>query len=87
MTTPEDFGFNDRAQWPDQRRVAEVECLAQECLVLECLMPDLTGVACAKILPRKRFTDDHGVRLPETIVGMGVTGAPTRPRVPACPRW
>ena len=64
MTTPKDFSFNDLEQWLDQRRVTEVECL----------VPDLTGVARGKILPRQKFTEDRGMRLPEAIVGMGVTG-------------
>eukprot|EP01036_Dinobryon_divergens_P044337 gene44338-59150_t len=41
---------------------------------IECLVPDLTGVARGKILPRQKFTEDRGMRLPEAIVGMGVTG-------------
>jgi glutamine synthetase len=64
VTTPKDFSFNDLDQWLDQRRVTEVECL----------VPDLTGVARGKILPRQKFTEDRGMRLPEVIVGMGVTG-------------
>ena len=55
MTTPKDFSFNDLEQWLDQRRVTEVECL----------VPDLTGVARGKILPRQKFTEDRGMRLPE----------------------
>jgi glutamine synthetase len=31
-------------------------------------------VARGKILPREKFTEDRGMRLPEAIVGMGVTG-------------
>ena len=35
----------------------------------------LTGVACGKILPREKFTEDRGMRLPlRHHVGMGVTG-------------
>jgi glutamine synthetase len=41
---------------------------------IECLVPDLTGVARGKILPREKFTEDRGMRLPEAIVGIGVTG-------------
>jgi glutamine synthetase len=51
-------------QWLDQHRVTEVECL----------VPDLTGVARGKILPRMKFTEDRGMRLPEAVVAMGVTG-------------
>ena len=56
--------FNDLEQWLNERKVTEVECL----------VPDLTGVARGKILPREKFTEDRGMRLPEAIVGMGVTG-------------
>jgi len=62
--TPNNFTFAELEQWLDQRRVTEVECL----------VPDLTGVARGKILPRQRFTEDRGMRLPEAVVAMGVTG-------------
>lgn len=50
--------------WLNERRVTEIECL----------VPDLTGVARGKILPREKFTEDRGMRLPEAVVAMGVTG-------------
>jgi glutamine synthetase len=56
--------FADLEQWLDQQRVTEIECL----------VPDLTGVARGKILPRQKFTEDRGMRLPEVVVAMGVTG-------------
>lgn len=56
--------FADLEQWLNQRRVTEIECL----------VPDLTGVARGKILPREKFTEDRGMRLPEAVVAMGVTG-------------
>src|SRR6478736_3441327 len=56
--------FSDLEQWLNDRRVTEIECL----------VPDLTGVARGKILPREKFTEDRGMRLPEAIVAMGVTG-------------
>ena len=58
------FNFADLETWFDERRVTEIECL----------VPDLTGVARGKILPREKFTEDRGMRLPEAIVGIGVTG-------------
>ncbi len=58
------MSFNDLEQWLNERRVTEVECL----------VPDLTGVARGKILPRAKFTEDRGMRLPQSIVAMGVTG-------------
>ncbi|MEW6024687.1 MAG: glutamine synthetase family protein [Pseudomonadota bacterium] len=41
---------------------------------MECLVPDLTGVARGKILPRVKFTEERGMRLPEAVLGMTVTG-------------
>ncbi|GCL61659.1 glutamine synthetase family protein [Pseudaquabacterium pictum] len=56
--------FNELEDWLNQRGVTEIECL----------VPDLTGVARGKILPREKFTEDRGMRLPEVVVAMGVTG-------------
>ncbi|AWI54910.1 glutamine synthetase [Aquabacterium olei] len=56
--------FSDLEHWLNERRVTEIECL----------VPDLTGVARGKILPREKFTEDRGMRLPEGIVAIGVTG-------------
>ena len=56
--------FAELEQWLNLHRVTEIECL----------VPDLTGVARGKILPREKFTEDRGMRLPEAIVAMGVTG-------------
>ena len=56
--------FNELEAWLNERRVTEIECL----------VPDLTGVARGKILPRQKFTEDRGMRLPELVVAMGVTG-------------
>ena len=56
--------FSELEQWFIDQRVTEVECL----------VPDLTGVARGKILPRDRFTEDRGMRLPEIVVATSVTG-------------
>jgi glutamine synthetase len=64
MSTKQKMTFNDLENWLNERRVTEVECL----------VPDLTGVARGKILPREKFTEDRGMRIPEAIVAMGVTG-------------
>jgi glutamine synthetase len=56
--------FAELERWLDERRVTEIECL----------VPDLTGVARGKILPREKFTEDRGMRLPQGVVAMGVTG-------------
>jgi glutamine synthetase len=64
MVVRDNFTFTDLEQWLNERRVTEIECL----------VPDLTGVARGKILPREKFTEDRGMRLPEAIVAIGVTG-------------
>ncbi|HEU4460074.1 MAG TPA: glutamine synthetase family protein [Methylibium sp.] len=64
MVARDSYTFSELERWLDQRRVTEIECL----------VPDLTGVARGKILPREKFTEDRGMRLPEAVVAMGVTG-------------
>jgi glutamine synthetase len=64
MAPRDNLSFSDLEQWLNQRRVTEIECL----------VPDLTGVARGKILPREKFTEDRGMRLPEVVVAMSVTG-------------
>lgn len=56
--------FSELEDWFNERRITEVECL----------VPDLTGVARGKILPREKFYEDRGMRLPEDVVVMSVTG-------------
>lgn len=64
MANRDSFNFSELEQWLNHNRVTEIECL----------VPDLTGVARGKILPREKFTEDRGMRLPEAVVAMGVTG-------------
>ncbi len=64
MKDRRDFQFAELEKWLNERRVTEIECL----------VPDLTGVARGKILPRQKFTEDRGMRLPEQVVAMSVTG-------------
>jgi glutamine synthetase len=64
MAQRQPLTFADLERWLDTHRVTEIECL----------VPDLTGVARGKILPRERFNEDRGMRLPEAVVAMGVTG-------------
>jgi glutamine synthetase len=64
MAIRENFSHADLERWFDANGVDEVECL----------VPDLTGVARGKILPRTRFTQDRGMRLAESVLGMTVTG-------------
>ena len=64
MVLKDNANFSELESWLNERRVTEIECL----------VPDLTGVARGKILPREKFTEDRGMRLPEAVVAMGVTG-------------
>ncbi|SDG20608.1 MULTISPECIES: glutamine synthetase family protein [unclassified Duganella] len=64
MSIRENFSDADMDQWLNDKRVTEIECL----------VPDLTGVARGKILPRAKFTQDRGMRIPEAVLGMTVTG-------------
>ena len=64
MVRRDNLTFSELEQWLNTHRVTEIECL----------VPDLTGVARGKILPRQKFTEDRGMRLPEAVVAMGVTG-------------
>ena len=64
MSIRKNFSYNDMDQWLNDKRVTEIECL----------VPDLTGVARGKILPRTKFTQERGMRLPEAVLGMTVTG-------------
>src|SRR3954454_2142644 len=64
MVPRDNFTFSELEEWLNERRVTEIECL----------VPDLTGVARGKILPREKFTEYRGMRLPEVVVAMSVTG-------------
>ena len=59
-----ELSFGELDHWLDRHGVTEIECL----------VPDLTGVARGKILPREKFKEDRGMRLPEIVVAMSVTG-------------
>ncbi|MFN7777941.1 MAG: glutamine synthetase family protein [Betaproteobacteria bacterium] len=64
MAIRENFSFADLERWLNDNRVDEIECL----------VPDLTGVARGKILPRAKFSQERGMRLAESVLGMTVTG-------------
>ena len=64
MALRADFNQADLERFFDENQVDEVECL----------VPDLTGVARGKILPRTKFTQDRGMRLAESVLAMTVTG-------------
>lgn len=60
----EKAGFNKMSEWLNENGITEVECL----------VPDMTGIPRGKILPRTKFHADKGMRLPESVLGMTVTG-------------
>lgn len=51
-------------QWLDERRITEIECL----------IPDMAGIARGKIVPRHKYRPDQGLRLPEAVLILTVTG-------------
>ncbi|UTH74650.1 glutamine synthetase family protein [Chromobacterium sp. IIBBL 290-4] len=51
-------------QWLDEHHITEVECL----------IPDMTGLARGKIVPRHKYNPAEGLRLPEAVLTMTVTG-------------
>lgn len=64
MSKHERFTHSDMEQWLTEKHVTEIECL----------VPDLTGVARGKILPREKFSAERTMRLPEAVLGVTVTG-------------
>ncbi len=64
MVLRQNFTYSDMDLYLNEKRVSEIECL----------VPDLTGVARGKILPRTKFTEERGMRIPEAVLGMTVTG-------------
>lgn len=51
-------------RWLDEHHITEVECL----------IPDMTGLARGKIVPRHKYNAAEGLRLPEAVLMMTVTG-------------
>lgn len=64
MSLHQNFSYSDMDQWLNDHQITEIECL----------VPDLTGVARGKIMPRAKFAENLGMRMPEVILGMTVTG-------------
>lgn len=52
------------SEWLRENRITEVECV----------IPDFTGIARGKIVPREKFSEDEGMRLPEVVLVQTVTG-------------
>ncbi len=54
----------DLRNWLDSNRIEEIEAV----------IPDMTGAAKGKILPARKYQEDVGLRLPESIFGQTVNG-------------
>lgn len=54
----------DLRNWLDSNNIEEIEAV----------IPDMTGTAKGKILPAKKYQEDVGLRLPESIFGQTVSG-------------
>lgn len=52
------------SEWLRENRITEVECV----------IPDFTGIARGKIVPREKFSEEEGMRLPEIVLVQTVTG-------------
>ena len=50
--------------WLKEQRITEVECI----------LPDITGVARGKIIPKDKFMSEPEMRLPEAVLIQTVTG-------------
>jgi len=64
MADQTNFNHVDMDRWLTENNITEIECL----------VPDLTGVARGKILPREKFSTERAMRLPEAVLGVTVTG-------------
>lgn len=51
-------------QWLNQNNITEIECL----------IPDMTGLARGKVVPRHKYDPGEGLRLPEAVLALTVTG-------------
>jgi glutamine synthetase len=56
--------FDQLFTWLKDHKITEVECVVS----------DLTGIARGKILPTNKFLNEHGMRLPESVLLQTVTG-------------
>ncbi len=62
--TPDPSATHHIQQWLDEHRITEIECL----------IPDMAGQARGKIVPRHKYDPAAGLRLPEAVHMMSVTG-------------
>jgi glutamine synthetase len=51
-------------QWLNENNITEIECL----------IPDMTGLARGKVIPRHKYNPEEGLRLPEAVLTLSVTG-------------
>lgn len=63
VQTPEDTAHQIQ-QWLDEHRITEIECL----------VADMAGQARGKVVPRHKYDPRVGLRLPEAVLTMTVTG-------------
>ncbi len=56
--------MTDLKQWLDSHQITEIECM----------IPDMTGLARGKIVPRRKYDPVEGLRLPEAVLTQTVTG-------------
>jgi glutamine synthetase len=52
------------SDWMREHRITEVECIT----------PDFTGIARGKIIPKEKFSEEDGMRLPQVVLAQTVTG-------------
>ena len=50
--------YDDIFDWLKEQRITEVECI----------LPDITGVARGKIIPKDKFMSEPEMRLPEAVL-------------------
>lgn len=46
------------SDWMREHRITEVECIT----------PDFTGIARGKIIPKEKFSEEDGMRLPQVVL-------------------
>jgi len=56
--------YDDIFNWLKEHGITEVECI----------LPDITGVARGKIIPKDKFISEPDMRLPEAVLLQTVTG-------------
>ena len=71
MASPPKIGADPRAKLPaDLRRWLDDNAIEE----IEAVVPDMTGVARGKIIPARKYHEEVGLRLPESIFAQTVNG-------------